>query len=353
MDIILLIIHFLEIFLTLIIAIFLLRIYNETRYLPTSFLALFFFVTSVQFILFLPSFFPFEISQIRIFLDISNYLIFIMFLIFILAIEGMQGNHLSLIFTSYGIFTAFLIGFFMRAPIWNYYFDPVQQMWMLPDFGISDIFSLVHLLIAFILIFYRLTQYVRGMGDNKKKRIPIIVIFAFVGALIGATVGYSFGLEDIANLSVLIGIIITALLYIKFPNSFFLSNTRIQAILFIEANSQVVISGIGKYKEGDLDLAAAGLGGVMILLQEILQESEPPTRLIHGNKGFLIEHDTKNQVFAIMIVDQINDVLRGPLKFAVSKFITQYKLALENWNGETHQFESFNAELSKIFRFAL
>ena len=85
MDVTLLIIVLLQITFALIMSIFLLKIYNETRYLPTFFLGLFFMVTSVQFITFLTIFIPIDGNIARIFIDISNYLILIVFLIFILA----------------------------------------------------------------------------------------------------------------------------------------------------------------------------------------------------------------------------------------------------------------------------
>ena len=126
-----------------------------------------------------------------------------------------------------------------------------------------------------------------------------------------------------------------------------------EAIIIVEGSTKVVTNEVTTSQDQNLDLAAAGLGGIMALLQEILQEEEPPTHLIHGKKGFLIEFDKNNKVFAIIIVDQINETLRSPLKHAVSRFITQYEEDLNNWTGEVARFESFNDELLKIFQFAL
>jgi len=276
-----------------------------------------------------------------------------LFLIFVFALEGLKGNHVSPIFTSYAIFTALIIGFLLRAPAWTFNYDPVRQVWSQPVYFYFDLIFITHFALAFVIILYRLIQYVRGIGDKQKKPKPMIAIISLVGSLFGATFGYYIGIPNSDIAFLLLGTSIVAIIYIKYPNSFFLSNTRIEAIIIAEGSTKVVVNQITTSVDQNLDLAAAGLGGIMALLQEILQDEEPPTQLIHGKKGFLIEHDSKNKVFAIMIVDQINEELRPSLKYVVSKFLTRYKDALDNWTGEIDQFVSFNDELVKIFRFAL
>ncbi len=336
-----------------VIGIFLMKLYKETRYIPTFTLGLFFFLLSSNFFLIIPLYLPINDFFAIISLDISVYVIFITFLFFVLALEGLKGNHFSPVFTGYAIFTALIIGFFIRDPSWTNVYNPILQVWEQPVDIYVDSFFLIHISIAFIIIFYRLIQYVKGIGDSKKKQKPIIAIITLTVSIFGAIISYYFMIPNFDLISFSLGMSIIAIIYIKYPNSFFLSNTRIEAILCVEGHSKVVTNEITTSKDQDLNLAAAGLGGIMTLLQEILQEKEPPTQLIHGKKGFLIEHDQQNKIFAILIVDQINEELRPPLKNAVSRFITRYEKDLDNWTGEVQKFDEFNIELEKIFRFAL
>ncbi|MFX1451059.1 MAG: hypothetical protein ACFFCM_09465, partial [Promethearchaeota archaeon] len=87
--------------------------------------------------------------------------------------------------------------------------------------------------------------------------------------------------------------------------------------------------------------------------QEILDVKNPPVEFKHKDSGFLLEHDSKNNVSAILILDQIDYLLRSPLKHALSLFIKKYKTNLEGWKGNLEPFTTFKEDLQKIFKFAL
>ena len=141
--------------------------------------------------------------------------------------------------------------------------------------------------------------------------------------------------------------------YILSPNSFFLSNTKIVAIMILDSSNYMPYLTVGSQKDADFDLTAAGLGGVMTFLQEILKAKELPTRLIHHDRGFLLEHDLNSGVTGVIIADQINDVLRHSLNYVLSVFSKKFEAQIVNWNGEISIFENFKKDIRTVFSFAL
>ncbi len=182
--------------------------------------------------------------------------------------------------------------------------------------------------------------------------MPIIAVIGIFAAVIGALIASLLLLANWDYFSILIGTTILACIYIKEPNSFFLSNTKISAIILLNSVSKIPYLVFGEDRSKDLDLASVGLGGIISFLQEILNSEKPPTRLLHGDKGFLLEHDIKNKVTAIIIADQINETLRVPLKFAITLFTKHFKQELATWDGLVSQFDNFKTQLYSIFSFA-
>ena len=152
-----------------------------------------------------------------------------------------------------------------------------------------------------------------------------------------------------------IGTTIIATIYIKHPHSFFLSRTSIHAIMLINTPNKIpflVIGDRGDKKGSSYALAAAGLGGIMMLLQEILGSERPPTRLYHKDKGILLEHDFEHEISGVIVADQVNDVLRSPLKYALSRFAKKFEKEIVEWDGEVSIYQVFEQDLRDIFKFA-
>ncbi len=347
------IITFTQVLVGAVISILMTKRYLMTRYVPTLLLATFFWLVTVAFAIGLPLFWlPISAELLARFLyDASLVLLFVMFPFLIMALEGMNGRIYSPI-TAFAIgFTAYSLGFMtVIPPRWDYIFT---NMWLQIDHIDFDILFSIFVLTMAGLVGYRLIQFVKEKETTRSKKYPMIAMVGFLGALIGGIGAYLLGILNIDYLSVLIGTGIVAGAYLIDPSSFFLSNTNIKTIMFIDNNRKIPYFTLGDTKLKNLDLAAAGLGGVMLMLQEILQSEQPPTRLIHANQGFLIEIHETYDVIAVIVVDQINDLLRQPLKYSLSLFIERYSEKLKDWHGEIDQFLDFEPELHQIFRFAM
>ena len=208
-----------------------------------------------------------------------------------------------------------------------------------------------------IIVLFRLIQFIRDESPGREKRMTVLALTGFLATIIG---GVGFLLLEIPNIDYLfvaIGITLIAAMYIKYPHSFFLSNTRINAIMLINSSNKIPFLIIGEKKEGDKGssyaLAAAGLGGVTMLLQEMLGADRPPTRLYHKDKGILLQHDLKHEISGVIVADQINDVLRSPLKHAIRLFVKKFGAEIADWMGEVSGFQVFEEDLKRIFKFAL
>lgn len=183
--------------------------------------------------------------------------------------------------------------------------------------------------------------------------MTIIVIIGLLFAIMGGSLSIYYEIMHLDLINVLIGTSITSIAYIKEPNSFFLSNTNIRAIMLINNRTKVAYLTVSLIEDEKLVIAASGLGGIMSFLQEILEEKNPPLELIHKNSGFLLEHNYENELSAILILDKIDYFLRSPLKHALSLFIKKFKTELDGWNGHLIPFNTFKEDLQKIFKFAL
>ena len=358
MDIIFLVITIVLVLIGGIMTIFLAILARKTRYVPTVLLGTFFGVFTISFSLTLPTFWiPYgERLLAEFFLNSSVVLLFLMFPLLILAFEGMRGRFFSPLTTFYISFATFAISFLVFAypPPWG------------SDWGTSmyygtttDAFDIVFALYAFsaiIIVLARLVEFIRGEGSERDKRKTIIALIGFLVAM-GGGVGIFLLEVPIPNLDYLFvvsGLVVIASIYMKYPHSFFLSNTRISAIMLINSENKIPYLTIGEERGVDAQLAAAGLGGIMMLLQEILGSERPPTELFHKDKGILLEHDMKYNLTGVIVADQVNEVLRRPLKYAVSLFVKQFKdEILHEWTGDVSVFHVFEHDLRRIFKFAL
>lgn len=354
MDLFFLIITIIQVLIGGIISIFLTKLSRKTRYIPTVLLGAFFAVFATAFALTIPLFWIPESQELvaRGFQNTSVILLFLMFPFLVMAFEGMKGRFFSPITTLFVAFTAFCMGFLaVVPPRWNYEF--IDGWWVQTTTLEFDILFILYGLSAMIIVLVRLIQFIREEGSGRSKKMPIIALIGILAAVGGGFGLYLIGIPNIDYLSVLIGTAIMAIIYIKDPNSFFLSNTRISAIMLINTTNKIPYLTIGERKGKPFLLAAAGLGGVMMLLQEILEAENPPTRLFHGDRGFLLEHDIEHELTAVIVADQVNDVLRRPLRYALSLFITKYEADLTAWTGEVSGFQVFEEDLRRIFKFAL
>ena len=335
------------------LAFLIMKMYLATRYRPTALLAIFFIIFTVDFLIFVPVFWIPLSGELfaRILSDISGVLIFMMFPFLIMAIEGMKGHIISPISTVTIGLTAYVMGFLsIVPPRWDYIFDVI---WWQVFHADLDIALTLYVFVMVCFISYRLFQFVREKGTARSKKYPIIAMIGFIGAVIGAIVSYILEIQNVDYLAILIGTAIVAFAYLKDPSSFFISNTNIKTIMFVDNKSNMPFLTLGQADDKNIDLAAAGLGGVMILLQEILESEQPPTRLIHADKGFLIEYDTTMEVSAVIVVDQINDMLRPSLRYALKLFISQYNDEIKTWHGNIDPFIEFEPKLRDIFKFVM
>ncbi|MFX1294666.1 MAG: hypothetical protein ACFFD2_07410 [Promethearchaeota archaeon] len=347
MDIILIILAIIQISLIGILTLLLAKRYLSTRYRPTAILFLFFVLFFLNMLFYIPVIWltELQLELASFLLNFTFILIICMFPLLILFIEGIKGHFLSPLSTINLVYTAFLLGY-ITIPRWDFVYTTI---WIQPVHVDFNILFSIYIITIFVNLLYRLIQFLTDKELVRPKKMPLIAIIGLFIALIGGV----FGGDDIyiTTLSILIGTSILALAYLIVPDSFFLSNTKINVIMIINTDSKIPYLISGKW-ELSLSLTAAGLGGVMSLLQEILISDDPPTRLIHGDKGFLMEHNLRYKLTAIIIVDQINDQLRAPLKYALARFIKQYKSQLLTWNGDINLFKDFRADIHKIFRFA-
>lgn len=357
MDLIFLAITIIEVLVGSIVMVFLVKLYLKNRYIPTLLLATFFGLFVAAFAVTIPIFWlpgsgttpslAVEILQVS-----SIVIMFLMFPFLIMALEGMKGNFFSIFSIIYIAFTAFSIGFISAYPPrwgWDCTGDMCYQITYL-DF---DILYVTYLITASLIVLFRLTQFVTKREEGRSKKMPFIALIGFFFAVIGGA--GAFLLEILPNLDyliVLIGLSIMATVYIRDPKSFFLSNTRVSSIMIINNINNIPYLTISGSKDTNIDLHAAGIGGVMMLLQEILKSDHPPTFFYDGEKGVLLEHDLKNGVTGVLVADQINDVLRAPLRYSVSLFKDQFRSYLENWTGDVTIFEHYKKPLLEIFDFA-
>ncbi|MFX1298887.1 MAG: hypothetical protein ACFFD2_29010 [Promethearchaeota archaeon] len=290
----------------------------------------------------------------RITQDTGLILLFLMFPFLIMAFEGMKKQFFSPITILYIASTTYCLGFLTTIPPrWDYVFSPNLNMWFQNTKLEVDLLFTFFALAAVIIIMFRLIQFITGKETGRSRKMPIIALAGFLGAIVAGVSLFIFGVENVDYLSIAIGTFIVTSIYIRYPESFFLSNTKISAIMFINNNSKVPYLILGKSGSTDVHLTAAGLGGVMELLQEILEVENPPTRLFHGDKGFLLEHNIKYETTGVIVADQINTLLLRPLKYALSLFIEKYETELTNWAGEVSCFQDFKKEIRTIFKFAL
>ncbi|MHA1265942.1 MAG: hypothetical protein ACTSRS_11990 [Candidatus Helarchaeota archaeon] len=343
-----------------IVSAFLINLYLKNRYIPTLFLSTFFGLFCIAFALTIPIFWlpgsgttaPLAVEILQ---DASVFLLFLMFPFLIMAIEGMRGRLFSLISIFFIAFTAFSLGFLSAFPPrwgWDCTGDMCYQVTYL-DF---DVLFISYLFSAVLIVLFRLIQFVGKKEPGRSKKMPFIALIGFFAGIIGAMISYLLEIPNLDYFMVLVGLTIMATVYILDPRSFFMSNTRISAIMLINNSNNIPFLTVGEADKDDkvnVDLAAAGIGGVMMLLQEILKSDRPPTFFYDGQKGVLLEHDLKNAVSGVLVADQINDVLRAPLRYSVSLFLRQYYDILQNWSGDISAFQPFVKKLSEIFDFAL
>ena len=335
---------------------FLARLARKTRYIPTVLLGTFFGTFTIAFSLTLPTFWiPFgEQLLAEFFLNASIICLFLMFPFLILSFEGMKGRFFSPISTLYIAFGAFAVAFLTFMQPWGsswgkymYYGETTDEFVIL---------FAVYVFSAVVIVLIRLIQYIREEALGRDKRMTIFALTGFIIAMGGGVGTYLLG-SPILNLDyliVVIGLVIIAVIYMKYPHSFFLSKTRISAIMLINSSNKIPYLSIGEQRGVNVHLAAAGLGGIMMLLQEILGSERPPTELFHKDKGILLEHDIKNDLTGVIVADQVNEVLRRPLKYAISLFIKQFKDEISHeWTGDVSVFHVFEEDLRRIFKFAL
>ena len=352
MDLTFPILALLQMIISAIVTIFLTRLYLRTRYTPTALLAVFFGLVIIGFAITIPIFWiPLSSKSISEALQVTSLVIMIlMFPFFVLAFEGMKGRFFTYISTFFIAFTTYILGYIAVIP-WT--FVEQEGVWWQVTYPDFDTLFTIYIIIPIFLILFRLIQFVREEGTGRSKKMPVIAIFGVLFGFAGGILVYILGIPNIDYLFILVGTVIMASAYILSPNSFFLSNTKIVAIMLLDSSNYMPYLTIGSQKDTDFDLTAAGLGGVMIFLQEILKAKELPTRLIHHDRGFLLEHDLNSGVTGVIIADQINDVLRHSLNYVLSLFSKKFKPQLANWNGEISIFEDFKKDLRTVFSFAL
>ncbi len=342
----------------------LVRTYLKSHYHPTALLGMFFGTFTIAFIFIIPTFWlPGDTiidSAIPWFLfDASVVCFFLMFAFLIMAFEGMKGQILSPISTLFIALTAVAISLHITVLTLEptYSGNVGEKQWWGNVSEEFYILFVVFVLTAVIIVLFRLIQFIRYESPEREKKMTIIALTGFLATIIG---GVGILLLEILNMDylfVLIGTILLAIIYLKHPHSFFLSHTKINAIMVINTSNKIPMLIIGEHKKEEkgssLALAAAGLGGITLLLQEILGSKRPPTRLYHKDKGILLHHDFKYGVSGVIVADQVNDVLRSPLKYALKQFAKRYETELADWVGEVGVFQSFEKDLRKIFKFAL
>ncbi|NVM31813.1 MAG: hypothetical protein HWN65_23440, partial [Candidatus Helarchaeota archaeon] len=327
MDYIFLVITIVLVLIGAIMTIFLAILARKTKYIPTVLLGTFFGVFTIVFSLTLPTFWiPYgEQLLAEFFLNSSVVLLFLMFPLLILAFEGMRGRFFSPLTTFYISFTTFAISFLVFMQPWGSYWG--DYMYYGTTTEAFDIVFALYAFSAIIIVLARLVEFIRGEGSERDKRMTIIALIGFLVAMGGGVGIFLLGIPipNLDYLFVVSGLVVIASIYMKYPHSFFLSNTRISAIMLINSENKIPYLTIGEERGVDAQLAAAGLGGIMMLLQEILGSERPPTELFHKDKGILLEHDMKYNLTGVIVADQVNEVLRRPLKYAVSLFVKQFK----------------------------
>ncbi len=350
-----------EVIIGAIVTIFLAILYKKNRYIPTLLLATFFGLFTVAFSLTIPIFWlpgTLDVAPIavEILQDASVILLFLMFPFLIMAFEGMRGRIFSLVSILFIAFTSFCIGFLsVFPPRWTWNCTNPMNMCYQITYLEFDIIFVAYLLSAVIIIFVRLTQFIAKEVPGRSKTMPLIALVGFFAGILGAVTTYLLEIPNLDYLMVIIGLTIMATVYMLDPKSFFMSNTSISAIIIMNnANNlpYLTISGRAEDEKVNIDLAAAGIGGVMMLLQEILKSDHPPTFFYDGQKGVMLEHDLETSISGVLVADQINDVLRAPLRHSINMFERKFATLLTSWRGDISAFQPFKNELLDIFDFA-
>ena len=351
MDFSFLILILIQIIILGILIISLIRLFITTRYLPITSLVIFAGLFFINYIIYIPISWlnEFEFGSAKFILDITSYLTYISFPFLILFVEGIKGRPSSPLFISFLSLDAFIIGY-TTGSRWYYVYEGFwNQLYMLDLFILSGILNFY----MFLVLFFRLFQFVIEKSSGRPKKMPIIVIIGLLFAIMGGSLSILYEIVHLAIINVLIGTMIISFAYIKEPNSFFLSNTNIKAIMLINNKTKVPYLTMSLIEDDKLIIAASGIGGIMSFLQEILDVKNPPLELIHKDSGFLLEHNYEDKVSAILILDKIDYLLRSPLKHALSLFIKKFKIELDGWKGDLEPFRMFKENLQKIFKFAL
>lgn len=350
MNILILIALIFEIIFCMIMVILLTRLFLSTRYRPIIFLASFFVIFAFSLIIYVPVLGITDLSKARIFLDISILTSIGMLPLLILFLEGIKGNSLSLISAGFISYTAFIIGY-CSVPRWDYVFG--NGIWEQSFYLDITILAAIQLILCFTLFLFRFIEFALNKEVTRPKKMPIIAIIGACIILIGMSVGTLLKNPIMDYISLLIGSCIMGGAFLWDPNSFFLSNTEIQVIMMINNKTLLPYFAVGKTEGTSSSLAAAGLAGAICMLQDILFVEKPPNRLMHADKEFLIESDLKNNISAILIVNQINNGLRAPLKQALSIFVKKFEPILHDWDGLLDRFKPFKDDLLEIFSFAI
>lgn len=334
-----------------ILTIFTAKLYFSTRYSPVAALMAVFMLAILGYAVWMPATWlsSSEVALASFFLDFAFLALLPGFFFFVLFFEGIKGNYLSKLFVPFIIVFSITFGYAVATTSWNNWYSFVDNMWHQTfEFEFNILFVLLGLSVL-IIVLYRLSQFIREKESGRSKKYPVIALIGWIIAIVSMFL-------DIPNVDTVMSFVsmsVVGIAFLKDPNSFFASNTKIKAVLIIDSESFLPYIHLSFDKRtAKLNLASAGLGAVMKMLQEISQANFLPTKLVHKETGFLIEHNTEYQVCAIIIIEQINETLRAPLQYALSSFISKFRDKLDLVNT-ADVFESFETDLRRIFQFAL
>ena len=259
MDVISIVVSGILIVVLIIIIALLIRLYRNTRYTPIIFITTFFIILFINMLIYMPVLWlPYSESELIFLLfEITAYPLIMFFPLFVLFFEGMKGRFNSSISTVFLIYSCFIMGYMAIESPWEFEWSNRWHQIFNDDFIILTGILLVSF---YVYVYYRLIQFVREKGSGRPKQMTIIAISGLTIALAGTFISMTLNLFYLDFIAWIIGFSIVAMAYLKEPESFFLSNTNIEAIFLLNSESQILYVNLGYLRELTLPLQRQGLG---------------------------------------------------------------------------------------------
>ena len=223
----------------------------------------------------------------------------------------------------------------------------------------------IYFILTYVAILFRILQIFRaklkmnkkGDVEGKKEniqtmRLALFWVFGVGVGTLGIVITAIFLNAYIGLFFVTISFLIVTYAFIKDPHALFISDIKIQSVLFFDAETGIAYLTLGGTYDGYS--AVSGLHGSASLQKQIAGAKNPPTLLIFGDRVFILSYKwyKGKHIAAAVITNKFNPAFIPSLNHALNKFVNQFGETFVNFKGEVSKYRPFVLELLKIFDYA-